>query len=82
MHISFTGLTSKASFSLVMELAVLRFFLGGRTGVMLDFSLKVLDAADMHVIPFLLLGFFSFDFMCAIRDLYNVAAITIASSDV
>jgi hypothetical protein len=61
---------------------VLLFFLGGLTGVATDFSLKVLEAIDMQVMPFLLLGFFSLAFMWAIRDLYKVAAITIASSDV
>lgn len=65
-----------------MELAVLRFFRGGRTGKALDLSLKVLEAIDMQVIPFRFFGLRSFDFMCATRDLYNVAAMTIASSDV
>lgn len=77
-------LTSKASMSLITEEQELFFFLGGLTGAELppQFSLKTLEATDIQVTPFLFFGFISLAFMWAIKLLYRVAAITIASSDV
>lgn len=62
----FWMLTSILSLSLVVEDVELLFFLGGLTGIT---SVGMLDVIDMQLIPFLVLGLLSFDFMCAIRDL-------------
>lgn len=72
------------SLSLAIDDVVLLFFLGGRTGMELpDLSLFKLEVTDIQVVtPFLFLGFLSLAFIWATSDLYSVAAITMASSEV